>query len=69
MTTKSLEEEAVAALRGLLTNPHISLGDLVYTVRDRELQGWDGPAVKAWSDAVMAAEAVLKRADIEREAT
>ena len=39
-----------AALRGLMTNPHINLGDLVYDVREREGKGWDGPDVKAWSD-------------------
>lgn len=47
-------------LRALMTNPSLSLGDLVYTVRDRELKGWDGPDVKAWSDAVVAAEKWMK---------
>lgn len=59
----SLESDAIAALRALMTNPHINLGDQVYEVREREGQGWDGPSVKAWSDAVAAAGDVLKRAD------
>ncbi len=59
---ETLLKDSIAALRALTTNPHLSLGDLVYTVREHELEGWDGPAVKAWSDAVIAADAVLKRA-------
>lgn len=47
-------------LRALMSNPHLSLEDLVYDVRDHELQGWDGPAVKQWSDAVMAAKKWIK---------
>lgn len=53
---KQLEE----TLRALTTNPHLNLGDLVYQVRERELLGWDGPAVKAWSDAVTKAQELLK---------
>jgi hypothetical protein len=49
------------ALIGLLTNPYINLGDLVYQIRERELKGWDGPAVTAWSDAVTAAKAAIKK--------
>jgi hypothetical protein len=56
-------DAAIAVLRALTTNPHLDLGDLVYTVRERELQGWDGPAVTAWSDAVLAVQQLLKDAD------
>ena len=28
-----------------------SVGDFIYHIRDRELLGWDGPRVTAWSDA------------------
>lgn len=62
----SLESDAVSALRALLTAKHINLGDLVYRVRESEGEGWDGPAVNAWSNAVQAAERALKRADVER---
>lgn len=59
---EKLLKDAIAALRALTGNPHLHLGDLVYNVRDRELEGWEGPSVKAWSDAVVAAADVLKRA-------
>lgn len=59
----SLEADAIAALRALMTNPHLDLGDRVYDVREREGLGWDGPSVVAWSAAVKAAKDVLRRAD------
>lgn len=49
-----------SALRGVTRHPHVSLGDLVYAVREREGEGWDGPLVKQWSDAVKVAEALTK---------
>lgn len=54
-------EEALEILTDLLTCPHIFLGDLVYKVRASEGLGWDGPAVKAWSDAVSRAEALVTK--------
>jgi hypothetical protein len=54
--------DLLAALEALFSNPHLDLGDLVYTICEKELQGWDGPAVKAWSDAVTAAKAAIKKA-------
>jgi hypothetical protein len=57
--------DLLEALQGLFSNPHIHLGDLVYMVRDRECEGWDGPAVKQWSDAVMAAQTAIKKATEE----
>lgn len=53
--------ELAAALRALMTHPHIDLGDLVYDVREREGRGWDGPAVIAWSAAVTNARNLMKR--------
>lgn len=47
-------------LRALMSNEHISLGDLVYNIRESEGKGWDGPSVKAWSDAVSDAEKWMK---------
>ena len=54
--------ELLSALEALLSNPYLNLGDLVYQVREREGEGWDGPAVTAWSDAVMAAKAAIAKA-------
>lgn len=48
------------ALKALFDNHHVSLGDLVYQVREREGEGWDGPCVKQWGDAVENAENLLK---------
>lgn len=53
--------ELLAALRGLFSNKHLDLGDCVYRVRERELEGWEGASVKQWSDAVTAAKELLKR--------
>ena len=50
------------ALEGLMGNPSIDLGDLVYYVREREGKGWDGPDVNAWSNAVQLARAALQAA-------
>jgi len=65
MAAAALEENARlrAALVALTTNPHMNLGDLVYGVREREGLGWEGPAVKAWSDAVQSAETALRKPD------
>ncbi len=60
---EALLKDAIAVLRALTTNPHLSLDDLVYAVREREQQGWMGPSVTLWNSAVMGAKAVLNRAD------
>lgn len=54
--------ELLAALLALTSNPHIALEDLVYRVREVEGEGWDGPAVKAWIEAVTAARAAIIKA-------
>lgn len=48
------------ALLAITSNPHIFLSDLIYDVREREGQGWDGPHVKQWSDAVEKVKNVLQ---------
>jgi hypothetical protein len=53
------EKELEDVLRALLTNPHLDLGDLVYDVREREGEGWDGPSVNAWGNAVTKAKALV----------
>jgi hypothetical protein len=54
--------DLLAALEALSSNPYLHLGDLVYAVREKEREGWDGPAVTAWSEAVMAAKAAIAKA-------
>lgn len=39
--------------------PHADLGDIVHAIRERELQGWDGPAVTQWSNGVTKLRAAL----------
>jgi hypothetical protein len=61
MAARVTVRELLAALRAIVAeNP----GDFVYTIRDNELLGWEGPRVKAWSDAVQVIERyVLEHAD------
>jgi len=58
----SVNADLLEALQALSSNPHIHLGDLVYYVREREGEGWDGPAVTAWGEAVDKAKAAIKKA-------
>ena len=53
--------DLLETLVALTNNPHVCLGDLVYQIREREGEGWDGPAVRAWSDAVTKARALIDR--------
>lgn len=46
---KTLEDYR-SVIDGLKSNPHISLGDLVYQVREREGEGWEGKWVKQWGE-------------------
>lgn len=58
--TPDPEKRLLNVLIALARNPHINLGDQIYDVRESEGLGWSGPSVKAWSDAVTAAEEILK---------
>ena len=51
-------------LKALATNPSLNLEDRIYDVRDREGQGWDGPDVKQWGDAVTWANKLLKEDEL-----
>ena len=48
--------DSLAALRMLMREP---LGDWVYDIRDNEMQGWEGPRVTAWAEAVKKTGSVL----------
>jgi hypothetical protein len=51
---KRISEQATSVLEALMViREIISFEDLVYDVRERELKGWDGPKVVAYSDACM----------------
>lgn len=54
--------ELLAALEGISGNKHLCLDDLVYTVREREGRGWDGPAVKKWGKACGMVKAAIAKA-------
>lgn len=49
------------ALKGLVNNPSMDLGDMGYHVRDNEGKGWDGPDVIAWGKAVETANKLLEK--------
>lgn len=52
----NLSPELLAALRTL---DEESIGDFVYTIREREGLGWDGPRVVAWSHAAQTIKKVV----------
>lgn len=54
--------ELLEALIALTTNKHLNLGDLVYYIREQELEGCDGQSVKAWSAAVTNAQNAIAKA-------
>lgn len=54
--------ELFDALIAISSNDHLDLGDMIYDVRENEGEGWDGPSVKAWSDAVAKVRAAIQKA-------
>lgn len=54
--------DMLAALEAITSNPHLDLGDLVYQVRERECQGWEGDAVRQWSEAVTSVKEAIRKA-------
>jgi len=58
---EALNAELVEALKAISSNPHCNLEDLIYKVRDSEGEGWHGPAVTSWSNAVEAIKTVLAK--------
>lgn len=59
-------DELLAALKGLTDGKCVALGDLVYDIREREGEGWEGPKVVAWGKAVETASAVISRIEAAR---
>jgi hypothetical protein len=53
--------EALKVLRELYDLHH--LGDMIYTIRDCEGGGWDGPKVTRWAAATARAEALIKEVE------
>lgn len=53
--------ELIESAKAIKANPHVHLGDLIYEVREREGQGWEGHWVKQWSDAVYKFDKALSR--------
>lgn len=47
------------ALKAIMTNPSIDLGDMIYNVKDREGKGWEGPDVTAWGKALIESRKLL----------
>lgn len=56
----NLSFELLTALRTL---DEESIGDFVYTIRDREGLGWDGPRVVAWDHAAQIIKKVVAEAN------
>lgn len=59
---KEVIKVLVEALEAISTNKCVSLSDLIYRVREVEGEGWEGPQVKAWSDAINKIESALSKA-------
>jgi hypothetical protein len=58
---RSDKEELLQALKDLFSNEHIALEDKIYDVRESEGEGWEGPAVKQWSNAVSKAQELISK--------
>lgn len=53
----------LSAIKGLMDYEYIDLGVLVYTVREREGLGWEGPWVQEWRKALTEVNAAIKEAE------
>jgi hypothetical protein len=60
---KEVNAELLEALKALMENEHLDLGDLIYKVREREGLGWEGPSVTQWSDAIEKANAAIAKSE------
>jgi thymidylate synthase ThyX len=57
LSRQSPGEAAIDVLRALFEVR--DLGDIIYDIREREGEGWDGPLVTKWGDAVARAKTIL----------
>jgi hypothetical protein len=55
-------DKALEALRLIMSATPIQ--DFIYTVRDHERKGWDGPRVEAFSKGVLLGQEALSDANI-----
>lgn len=53
----------LAAIKRLMDHEYIDLGDLIYTVREREGLGWEGPWVEEWGTALTEVNAAIMEAE------
>lgn len=65
MDQQQRNAKAMELLKRLGEVEHISLGDLVYNIREREGEGWEGPAVVAWGSTC---EEIIQLLKEEKEA-
>lgn len=61
---RNQRDDLLSILLRLSSNPHVSLEDLVYKVRESEGQGWEGPSVTEWSQAVTEMKEILSEIDL-----
>ena len=55
--------DLLEALKAISSNPCLTLDDLIYQVREVEGEGWEGPAVTAWSNACVAVKKAIAKAE------
>jgi len=51
-------EDLMRAIRDLIEKHHIE--DYVYDIRDREMEGWDGPRVTSFAEDTRILKAAIK---------
>jgi len=58
---KCVNEHAVMLkmLAEIMTNKHASIEDHFYKVKENEGEGWNGPSLVAWGEAISAAKQLL----------
>lgn len=59
LAARAIDGEALDVLREFYAIHN--LGNIIYTVRDCEGEGWDGPLVKRWAAACEQAEALIAK--------
>jgi hypothetical protein len=57
LAARAIDNEALAVLRELFDIHHFE--EMIYTIRECEGKGWDGPLVKRWATALERAKALI----------